>query len=295
MFSNSYLIDLKALIFIIHSNLLLALAAVSLTLASQVQLGIKSQANAYLAVIFFSTLLDYNFHRLRAISNNPEASGIGKLRWSIGNVKLLKILIDIFLAGFIVSLFYTGLEIMYLLAPLALLSLLYSFSYTGKHKISFRLFRIPGMKTILIAFIWTTATVFVPVLQSEKSITNPYILLLFAERFTFIFAIAIPFDIRDMEADALSSLKTLPVTFGESNALKISNICLLLSLSIATFHYLDAKMLFVLPSYLFSIVSTFIFINNKALKNLAFYHHGILDGSILLQGILIFASFYFQK
>jgi len=283
---------LKVLRFIIYSNLLLAFAAVSLTLASQVLLGIKPHANAYLAVIFFSTLLDYNFHRLRAISKNPEASGIGKLKWTVANVQLLKILLVAFLAGFVISLFYTGLEIMYLLAPLALLSLLYSFSYTGKYKKSFRLFRIPGMKTILIAFIWTTATVFVPVLQSENSITNSHILLLYAERFTFIFAIAIPFDIRDMEADALSSLKTLPVTFGESNALKISNIFLLLSIVIVAFHYMDANMLFVLPAYLFSIACTFIFINNKTLKNTAFYHHGILDGSILMQGILILLSFY---
>jgi len=281
---------LKVLSFIIYSNLLLALAAVSLTLASQILLGIKPHANAYLSVIFFSTLLDYNFHRLRAISKNPEASGIGKLQWTFENVRLLKVLITAFLGGFIISLFYAGFEIMYLLTPLAILSLLYSFSYTGKHKKSFRLLKIPGMKTFLIAFIWTTATVFVPVLQSNNSIDIPHILLLYAERFTFIFAVAIPFDIRDMHDDAL--LKTLPVTFGESNALKISNISLLLSLSIVTFHYVDTKMLFVLPAYLFSFISTFIFINTKALKNMPFYHHGILDGSILLQGILIFASFY---
>lgn len=285
---------MKVLSFFIYSNLLLALAAVGLTLASQVLLSIKLQANAYLAVIFFSTLLDYNFHRLRAISNNPGASGIGKLKWTFGNAQLLKILIIAFLAEFIISLFFAGIEIMYLLTPLAILSLLYSFSYTGKHKKSFRLLKIPGMKTILIAFIWTTATVFVPVLQSENPFDIPHILLLCAERFTFIFAIAIPFDIRDMEDDARSSLKTLPVTFGESKALKISNIFLLLSLSIAIFHYVDTKMLFVLPAYLFSIVITFIFINNKALKNVAFYHHGILDGSILLQGIMILLSFYFQ-
>lgn len=283
---------MKVLSFFIYSNLLLALAAVGLTHASQVLLGIKPQANAYLAVIFFSALLDYNFHRLRAISKNPEASGTGKLKWTFGHLKLVKLLIIISFTGFVFSLFYSGFGILYLLLPLAFLSLLYSFTYTGNRKQDFRLLRIPGMKTILIAFIWTTATVFVPVLQSENPFDIPNILLLCAERFTFIFAIAIPFDIRDMQTDAFASLRTIPIVYGEKTALKISNISMLLSLLITIFHYVDTKMLFVLPAYLFSIVSTFIFINNKTLKNMQFYHHGVLDGSILLHGLLIIASYY---
>jgi 4-hydroxybenzoate polyprenyltransferase len=283
---------MKDLGFIIHSNILLALAAVALTLASQVQVGTKPHSEAYLAVIFFSTLLDYNFHRLRAVSNNPEANGIGKLKWSSGHLKLVKLLIIIAFTGFVISLFYSGFEILYLLLPLAFLSLLYSFTYTGKRKQNFRLLRIPGMKTILIAFIWTTATVFVPVLQSESAINYSNIVMLCAERFTFIFAIAIPFDIRDVETDRLSLLKTIPIHFGESNAIKISNIALLLSLLIAGFHYFDTKMIFILPTYVISIFITLFFINTKTLKNAAFYHHGILDGCILLHGMMIFASFY---
>lgn len=284
---------LKALGFIIHSNILLALAAVALTLASQVQIGFKPHAFAYLAVIFFSTLLDYNFHRLRAVSNNPQANGIGKLQWSFGHLKLVKLLIIISFTGFVISLFYSGFEILYLLLPLAFLSLLYSFTYTGKRKQNFRLLKIPGMKTILIAFIWTTATVFVPVLQSESTINFPNIAMLYAERFTFIFAIAIPFDIRDVETDRLSSLKTIPIHFGENIAIKISNIALLISLVIAGFHYFDTKMIFILPAYTISVVITLIFINSKTLKNAAFYHHGMLDGCILLYGMMIFLSLYF--
>jgi 4-hydroxybenzoate polyprenyltransferase len=286
---------MKAVGFIIHSNILLALAAVALTLASQVQLGIKPQPNAYLAVIFFSTLLDYNFHRLRAVSTNPEAFGIGKLKWSFGHLKLIKLLIILAFTGFVFSLIYTGFEILYLLLPLAFLSLLYSFTYTGKRKQNFSLLRISGMKTMLIAFIWTTATVFVPVLQYESYINFPNILLLCAERFTFIFAIAIPFDIRDVETDRLSSLKTIPIHFGESNAIKISNIALLLSLSIAGFHFYNSKMIFILPAYALSILITLIFINYKPLRNVAFYYHGILDGCIFLYGMLIFVSFYLQS
>jgi 4-hydroxybenzoate polyprenyltransferase len=148
------------------------------------------------------------------------------------------------------------------------------------------------MKTFLIAVVWTGATVMIPVFFENKPFDHLQIMLLFAERFTFIFAIAIPFDIRDMETDSLASIRTIPIVYGEKKALNISNVALLLSLSIASFHYLDMKMVFILPAYVFSIITTFILINTKAIKNMAFYHHGILDGSILLHGLLIFVSFY---
>jgi 4-hydroxybenzoate polyprenyltransferase len=283
---------LKALSFIIHSNIFIAFSAVALTLASQVQLGMKPEMDAYLVIIFFATLFDYNFHRLRAINTSPGARGIEKLRWATGHLNLLKTLIVISLIGVSISLFFVRIEILYVLSPLALISILYSFSFPGKPKHKFLVLKIPGLKTLLIAFVWAAVTVLVPVLQTDKSIEHLNVMLLFTERFTFIFAVAIPFDIRDMESDSLAFIKTIPIVFGENSALKISNILLLLSLSIAAFHYLHAKMIFILPAFLFSIVITFIFINNKKLKKTPLYYHGILDGCILLHGMLIFASFY---
>jgi 4-hydroxybenzoate polyprenyltransferase len=283
---------LKALGFIIHTNILIAFAATALTLATQVQLGMEPRAHIYLALIFLATLLDYNLHRFLTIYYKHEAVKNEKLKWATEHLYIFIVLIILSFGGLIVVLFLVRSEILYLLIPLALLSFLYSFPLPGKQKRNFRLLKIPGMKTFLIALVWTGATVLIPVFFENQSFANLQITLLLAERFTFIFAIAIPFDIRDLEEDTLSSLKTLPVMLGESNSMKISNIFMLLSLSIATFHYVDAKMLFVLPAYLFSIVSTLIFINYKPLKNAAFYHHGILDGSILLHGLLIFSSFY---
>ena len=284
---------MKALSFIIHSNILIALAALALTLATQVQLGLEPRPHLYLALIFLATLFDYNLHRYLTIYNKHEAFKIEKLKWASEHLNTFGALIILSFGGLVVVLFFLKTEVLYLLVPLALLSFLYSFPFPGKQKRNFRLLKIPGMKTFLVAFVWTGATVLVPVFFDDQSFDNLATILLFAERFTFIFAIAIPFDIRDMQTDALASLKTIPIAYGEKNAVKLSNSALLLSFSIATFHYVDAKLLFILPAYLFSIACTFLFINNKALKNVSFYHHGILDGSIILQGILIFLSYYF--
>ena len=283
---------MKALGIIIHSNILIALAAFALILATQVQLGMEPQAHIYLAVIFLATLFDYNLHRYLTVYNKPEAVKNDKLRWATEHLNTFIVLIILSFGGLVVVLFFVKTEILYLLVPLALLSFLYSFPFPGNQKRNFRLLKIPGMKTILIAFVWTCATVLVPLFFGDQSFDHLNIILLFAERFTFIFAIAIPFDIRDMQTDALASLKTIPIVYGEKTALKISNIALLLSLCIAAFHYMDAKMIYVLPAYVFSIIITLILINNKPLKNKALYHHGFLDGNILLHGIMIFASYY---
>ena len=285
---------MKVLGFIIHSNILIALSALALTLATQVQLGMQPRAHAYLAVIFLATLFNYNLHRYLTFYKNPNSDKNDKLKWAKEHLNTFVALILLSFGGLVVVLFFVKTEILYLLVLLAILSFLYSFSFPGKHKRNFRLLKIPGMKTFLIAFVWTGATVLIPVLSEDKSFGHLQIILLFAERFTFIFAIAIPFDIRDMETDAQASLSTIPIVYGEKNALNISNVALLLSLSIAIFHYLDMKMAFILPAYTLSIVTVFIFTNTKAIKDMPFYHHGILDGSILLHGLLISLSFFSQ-
>jgi 4-hydroxybenzoate polyprenyltransferase len=283
---------LKALSFIIHSNILIAFAALSLALSTQVQLGLKPEANAYLAVIFFAALLDYNFHRFKAVNNKPEAFRTEKLKWAAEHHTHLKTLLFASFTGLVISMLFVRIEVLFVLIPLAILSILYSFSFPGKQKHHSHLLKITGMKTLMIAFVWSSATVFAPALQEGQSFGYQQIALLFAERFTFIFAIAIPFDIRDVETDKISSLRTIPVHFGENNALKISNIALLLSLSFAAFHYFYSNLIFILPAYSLSIILSLMFINNKPLKNAAFYYHGILDGCILLHGILISLSFY---
>ena len=110
---------------------------------------------------------------------------------------------------------------MYILLPLALLSVFYSIHMAGKHRGRIILQKIPGLKTLMIAFVWSAATVFLPILQSGASFDNYHVLLIFAERFALIFAIAIPFDIRDMKADELVGIKTIPLAFGSNRSLKI--------------------------------------------------------------------------
>lgn len=281
---------MKAFTFIIKTNIFIAFAAVSLTLASQAELGMHPQFHAYLLVIFFAALFDYSFHRFITLHNKPEALRSEKYNWEAGHFNLLKSLIIISLICLGISLLLVRIQIMYLLVPLALLTFLYSIAIFKKNEVRFRLQEIPGIKIFLIAFVWSATTVLIPVLQSENNVGRNQVLLVFIERFTFIVAVAIPFDIRDMKADQLSGFRTIPIVLGENYARLISNIALVLSLIIAIAHYRLNQQTFIIPFYSASIALNYYFINNKKLKNRPLYYHGILDGSIIIHGLLIFGS-----
>ena len=283
---------MKVLRFLINSNIYIALAAVSLALATEVQLGMHPRFQIYFVVVFFATLFDYNAHRFIAVYNKPEAIHMEKLQWAAENLGIVKTLLIIAASGLVISLVFVSYKTLLVLALLALLSFLYSNPFHGVHEKRFRMLSVPASKTLLIAFVWTVATVLIPLLQSGYTGNFTSVILLFAERFFFIFAIAIPFDIRDMKTDALKEIKSIPVLFGEKRALLICNSVMSLSVAIACIHYLTASMLFILPAFIISAGLTLIFINSPKLKRFPLYYHGILDGSIILHGLLISLSFF---
>jgi 4-hydroxybenzoate polyprenyltransferase len=77
-----------------------------------------------------------------------------------------------------------------------------------------RLRDLGWFKIILIALSWSWLTAFVPAYHLTGS--DPDISLLHGvERFLFIFAITIPFEIRDIAIDRAAGLQTLPVKLGK--------------------------------------------------------------------------------
>lgn len=203
------------------------------------------------------------------------------------NLTLLKILLILSTAGLAISLFFVKSETLFILAPLALISFLYSIIFKKKQKIPVLFREIPGIKTLLLAMVWTCATVLLPVLQTENYPNSANIVLIFVERFTFIFAIAIPFDVRDMKGDRLAGIRTLPIAFGVKRAMVICNSVMALSIITAIVHYLGSSLTFLLSGYIISAVFALYCINNKNLNSRPLYYHGILDGVMLLHGILI--------
>ena len=285
---------MKLFYFSINSNIFISLAAVSLTFATQVQLGMQPQFHPYLLLIFFATLFDYNVHRLITVITNKEALNSQKHRWVKQHLYLFYLLVATSVIGFLCTIFYADPKVLVTLAPISLITLFYSVPVFKNKKSIFRLREIPCLKIFLISFVWSVSTIFLPIIQSARTFTKATILVMLLERFLFVFAITIPFDIRDMQADTRQRLKTIPLLIGKKNSMIVANTALILFLAVCVLHYNSFGLMWLNCAFSLSAVSTLFFMNNKRLQATQYYHYGILDGTMLLQGLFVLAGYYFH-
>jgi len=276
--------------FLIDTNIYISIAAVFLTIATQIQLGLNPQWHPYLFIIFFATLFEYNLHRLITVITNKEALESDKHNWVKENLGWFYFLVFISVLGLITAILLAKHEVLMALTPIAIITIAYSLPIFKTKKNVLRLREIPLIKIFLISIVWSAATILLPIIQSDIRFNTGDILAMLTERFFFILAITIPFDIRDIEADQGVGLKTIPLMVGKKAALLISYTALLIFMIISIWHYWDSK--FIVLALGVSGISTFVFLNVQKIRDLQKYHYGILDGTMLLQGALMFIFYY---
>lgn len=263
-----------------------------MTVETQIQLGMQPQLHPYLFLIFFATLFEYNLHRLITILTNKKAINSDKHSWVKKHLKLFYLLVFISIAGFCMTVLQAKKEVLLILAPIAVLTLFYSTPISKRAEATLRLRQIPFLKIFLISFVWSVATALLPIIESQKTFNYTHISVILLERFLFIFAITVPFDIRDMSADKSAGLKTLPLLIGEKKSIVLATGALFLFLLISLIHYYFTHQLFLFLAFAVSCFSTLFFLNNDSTKRLQLYHYGILDGTILLQGLLVVVFYH---
>lgn len=279
---------------LISSKIYIALAAVLLAIETQVQLGMQPQWHPYLGLVFFATLLEYNLPRLWLLHTNRTRLNNARNKWINEHTGLFFLFVLTAAVGFIITLFMAKAVVLLVLAPIAVLTFFYSMPAWGKRKKPFGLRQIPFLKIFLIALTWSAATILLPVVKSGEPVHATHVLLMLAERFLFVFAITIPFDIRDMEADQRVGLKTIPLLVGAGNALRISVTALLAMGVLAVLHYGYTSQVFIVWAFMVSILSTIVFLLVSRIQRLPFYHYGILDGTMFLQGLLVVTFYLLQ-
>lgn len=277
----------------IHANIFISLAAVLLTVAAQIQLGMPPQWHPYLFIIFFATLFEYNLHRLITVLTNKEALNSEKHSWVRENLQSFYMLVFFSVTGFGIVALLAKTEVLITLTPFALITIFYSVPVFESKKHLFRLREIPYLKIFLIAIVWSSTTILLPVVQSGNTFDKVHVTTMLAERFFFILAITIPFDIRDKEADQHAGLKTFPLLLNEERAMIISYLSLIAFLLISFLHYQNTKQYFIVEALSLSALTTYIFLKSKKIRNMNYYYYGILDGTMLLQGLLVLLFYYF--
>lgn len=285
---------MKILKAFIHSNLFISIAALLLTVETQIQLGLQPQWHPYLFLIFFATIFEYNVHRLFTILFFPQALDTPKHQWVKENKIFFYFVVSFSVIGFLITLFQAKFSVLLALSPLALITIFYSIPIANSHKGIFRLREIPYLKIFLIAIVWSVVTVLLPVIYHNAAIDFVDFICIILERFLFVFAITIPFDIRDMEEDTASSLKTLPLQLGEKKAEKLSQWAMYGFMLLSCLHYSISSQIFIAIAMLISGISTLYFIQHKTLQKSPYYFYGILDGTMLLQAVLVIVAFFLK-
>jgi 4-hydroxybenzoate polyprenyltransferase len=95
-----------------------------------------------------------------------------------------------------------------------------------------------------------------------------------------------------MESDRKTGLKTLPIIAGVKRSLMLATLALGLFSSITLLHYYSNGQLCFSLAFLISGISTIIFLNSKKISGLPHYHYGILDGTMILQALLLIVCYY---
>lgn len=269
---------IRILSFLIYSNVFVSLCVLSLGLSSSLILqATNSDVNIFL---FFSTLFIYNFQRIVRIQNGLEHI---RKEWSIKHQKIIYFLMGI---SFIICLimfldfkFITQLVI----AILALTSIFYPTV----------LRQIPILKIFIISLVWALSTTLILALENNILLSTDFILHSFS-RFLFVFAITIPFDIRDLKYD-INNLITLPLFFGTWISKIISLFCLFICCLIIFFQYLNESLIsshFYALILLYFLSSIFICKSNEEKEDF-FYSFWVESLSIMSYVFLIFMLLIF--
>ena len=213
----------RALDILLYTNVWIAGAAMALYIYTKHLLGGNFEVdNAALFLLANCTWL-YSLHRfiglrkIKTVEKENRFYKIKKLQQPILGVSIFA-----FISSIILLFTLPTSQIVVLLIPGAL-SLLYVLPVFPNGK---RLRDINYIKIFVIAFVWAGLTALLPAAIDANPVGDRITVILFLERFIYIFAITLPFDIRDEAVDKLTGVKTIAARLGKNYTLLLCFILL---------------------------------------------------------------------
>jgi hypothetical protein len=212
--------------FYINSSIHVALAVYALLKITEIYCKIPVNQNLN-SFIFFGTITGYNF---------VKYAGVAKLHHKSLTDSLKVIQVFSFLAFLAMCYFayQVPLTTLYCTIPFIILTFLYAVPFLSGFDKNLR--EISYLKIVIVALVWAGFTVLIPIVDAGLELTfKTYVLLL--QRFLIVAVLILPFDIRDMQYDAIS-LQTIPQKIGLKKTKKLGLIimifCLILEYLIST-------------------------------------------------------------
>lgn len=264
--------------FILDTHLWLGISAAVCTWGTFVLLQ-QAIPIRYLAFVWVGTMTIYTYHGYSTRKEIPV--GIQKGRPSRRDLKLVSIF-----GGIATTMLYLTLGRTFqiiLLFP-AVLAILYVVPlYRGR-----RLKDYPFIKIIAIVLAWTIVTYGIPVNHIPQWWADWGYIYLLLDRIFFFFALAIPFDIRDIDYDKERSLRTIPNTIGVENSQNLALFSIFLS---GGFMAMGFDKLDLYDSIRIGIIAVYLLIGITIIQ-LKYrpdkaYYSWLIDGFLLLYGLTI--------
>jgi len=268
--------------FLFHGSFFIAAAAASLAASSFWLLDLDVDL-LLLVFVFSSTLFAYNL--ARCFSFLSSSSSLDRtLVWYIENK--IALLITIFLSGFLSGFLSTALvlqldmRVWLFLLHLVLIVVLYSWPIKGRC-----LRMIPCLKIVLIAYCWASVCVSLVLVQVGLNLfSEADYVYLFLDRFLFIAAITLAFDLRDVTCDRDDGLVTLPLLLGERMAKTLSLFMLIAVIWLAS-AYLRSSMQLVFDAGVL-ILSSMLVLYATPFRH-RYYYLGLIDGLIFFRAFTV--------
>ena len=280
----------KIIDLILYGNFWIALGALALTFQTQLILTGNFQLDALSWFVFFSTFLLYALHRIVGILRLKDFldierfAVISKFRHHIIFYAIVASL------GAIYFFFRLSWHVQLALIIPAILSLGYVFPFFGKKR---RLRDFDQIKIYLIAGVWAFVTAVLPVIDNGMAF-NISIVLMILERALFVFAITLPFDIRDLHVDNHGDVKTIPAIIGIEKTKQLAYAALTLTFALALSNYfLNFYNAQILIGLSISFLSSAILISFSTTEKHDYFYSGILDGTMILQFIFVWGAYLF--
>lgn len=158
-----------------------------------------------------------------------------------------------------------------------------------------RLRDIPYIKIFMIAGVWTFVTVIFPLKAFAKVWYSCDTFIIF-ERFTFLLALTLPFDIRDRAWDKKTGVKTIPLSIGIARTQKLAYALLGISYLLTLFIYsMTVYPLYYLISTTIVLILSAYCISLSHKKQNDYFYYVALDGMLFLQSVPVVLHFLLNR
>lgn len=279
--------DNKVTSFLAYSNIWVGLSVAALTWISQHFFGAHN--HHYVAFSFFATIAFYGYARFfEGETHQENPSPITK--WHKENRTLQWVIIIGALLASIFFFFQLSSTLWVGIVMATLLGGLYPIPYALGKWSGIR--HMAGLKLFMIALIWTAITSFLPMVEAGMLSDKQAWIHLF-QRFLFVTAITIPFDIRDTQVDH-PKIETIPHKFGINRARKIIlGLGLLIECSLLVQYFSHALSGWVFLALFIGIeISMVLSYRSYPIKR-DLYYSFLIEGSPILMFLLVYIFQYF--